>query len=140
MKQFAMLVATVAVVAVSPELRAAQDPCATAKSQLQINECVGAQAHNEEQRLAEYFAAARRRLSDDKKTLAALDKAQATWTSFLKEDCDAVYSNWEGGSIRNAKFSTCMRDGRRARTHDLWAQYLTYEDTTPPILPEPKAL
>ena len=31
----------------------------------------------------------------------------------------------------------CMIEATRARTHDIWTDYLTYVDRTPPVLPEP---
>ncbi len=47
-------------------------------------------------------------------------------------------SFWAQGSVRGAMAGYCLLKQTRRRTYDLWDAYVTYVDTTPPILPEPK--
>ena len=115
------------------------DPCFTgAKNTLEINDCLAGQLGDERKRLGRYVGAVRRGIGKDTATLRQLDRAQRAWETFVTQDCDAVYSHWRGGSIRNAKSLLCSIDAVALRTHDLWARYLTYEDSTPPVLPEPR--
>ena len=111
---------------------------------IEINDCMSATLTKAQGDLDRYLAAARKRLkseaADDAGAAAALsdlDKVQAAWVAYSKADCDAVYDNWSAGTIRTAMALTCEINLTRQRTHTVWGEWLTYMDSTPPILPEP---
>ena len=41
------------------------------------------------------------------------------------------------GTIRGLKFLKCQIILTQEHAHTIWREYLRYEDSTPPILPEP---
>jgi uncharacterized protein YecT (DUF1311 family) len=112
---------------------------------LEINDCQAARLATAEDELKRYLAAARKRLqseaADDAgvaKALAGFDKMQAIWTGYRDAECGAVFDYWSSGTIRTSMELTCEIDLTRQRTHTVWSAWLTYMDSTPPILPEPQ--
>jgi uncharacterized protein YecT (DUF1311 family) len=122
----------------SPALVCAADPCRDSKTTLDMNQCISEQITLAEKALAKYLEESRRRVADDPKNLAQLEKAQEAWLVFREAHCGAIYQYWAQGSVRGAMKGYCLLNQTRRRTHDLWEAYLTYGDSTPPILPEPK--
>jgi uncharacterized protein YecT (DUF1311 family) len=113
---------------------------------LEINACLAGQLEAADTRLGRYVAAARTRVQRDAKesddaggprTLADFDKGEKLWSAYREAACGAVYDAWSGGTIRGAMELTCELALTRAHTHDVWSEWLTYMDSTPPILPEP---
>ena len=111
---------------------------------LEINDCRSAQLTAAEKDLSRYLAAARKRLTSEaaddvgaKAALADLDKTEAAWKIYRKAQCDAVYDYWQSGTIRTVMALTCEIDLTRQHMHAVWSAWLTYMDSTPPILPEP---
>jgi uncharacterized protein YecT (DUF1311 family) len=135
----------IAVLAATVGLAGAQAaPKCPGDNTIEINDCMSATLTKAQADLDRYLAAARKRLkseaADDAGSAAALadvDKVQAAWVAYSKADCDAVYDNWSAGTIRTAMALTCEIDLTRQRTHTVWSEWLTYMDSTPPILPEP---
>ena len=70
--------------------------------------------------------------------LVDFDKAETLWTSYREAECGAVYDYWRAGTIRTSMELTCEIDLTQRHTHTVWSEWLTYMDSTPPILPEPK--
>ncbi len=134
----------IAVLATITALAAAPPPKCPGDNTIEINDCMSATLTKAQGDLDRYLAAARKRLkseaADDAGSAAALadlDKVQAAWVAYSKSDCDAVYDAWSAGTIRTAMALTCEIDLTRQRTHTVWSEWLTYMDSTPPILPEP---
>ena len=69
--------------------------------------------------------------------LGGFHKGEAAWAAYRKAACDAVYVSWSGGTIRGAMALTCETRITEERTHEVWRNWLTYGDSTPPVLPEP---
>ena len=67
-----------------------------------------------------------------------LNQSQQAWLSYRKAHCDAVYEQWSGGTIRGTMFGGCMLRLTQLRIHVIWQDYLTYMDSTEPLLPEPE--
>jgi uncharacterized protein YecT (DUF1311 family) len=133
----------IAVLATITALAAAPPKC-PGDNTIEINDCMSATLTKAQSDLDRYLAAARKRLkseaADDAGSAAALadlDRVQAAWVAYSKSDCDAVYDAWSAGTIRTAMALTCEIDLTRQRTHTVWSEWLTYMDSTPPILPEP---
>jgi uncharacterized protein YecT (DUF1311 family) len=114
------------------------DPCADAKTTVEMNTCLARSSNAAEVEMNRYLGAARKRATADGAAVArAFDEAQARWLAFRKGECDAVYAHWQGGTIRGTMLLTCRIALTQVRTHWLWKTWLTYPDSTPPILPEP---
>lgn len=121
-----------------PSLTLAAYPCKESKTTLKMNDCISTLVEAAEKVQIKYLEESRRHYAHEPKVLAALDKAQRTWLQFRESHCLAVYEIWSGGTIRGAMYGYCRLEQTRRRTHDLWQTYLTFMDSTPPILPEPK--
>jgi uncharacterized protein YecT (DUF1311 family) len=85
-----------------------------------------------------YLDAAKERLSRDKVKGLNLDAAQAEWSRYRTMHCGDVYLYWVEGTYRYRASAQCQIDLARSRTHDIWAAYLTFVDSTPALLPEPE--
>jgi uncharacterized protein YecT (DUF1311 family) len=110
----------------------------------EINDCRAAELAKAEAELARYLAEARKRLKADgaddpgsAAALAGLDKTETAWKAYREAQCDAVYDYWQAGTIRTVMALNCEIDLTRQHTHTVWSNWLTYMDSTPPILPEP---
>jgi hypothetical protein len=66
-----------------------------------------------------------------------LVRAERSWVAYRTSECGAVYENWIGGSIRGSMALNCQIRLTRMRTYTIWLHWLTYIDSTPPILPRP---
>ncbi|PPU29616.1 hypothetical protein XspCFBP7912_18910 [Xanthomonas sp. CFBP 7912] len=117
----------------------AKERCHDLETTVDSNKCRSGEVDRSQQRLAEYLAAARTRAIA---TLAvsgeAFDNAQAAWTSYKTLHCSNIRQRWTGATVGTAKAARCAVDLNDQRAHDLWKSYLTYEDRTPPLLPEPE--
>ncbi|MFA5525147.1 MAG: lysozyme inhibitor LprI family protein [Tissierellales bacterium] len=87
--------------------------------------------------LDKYLAAARERYQDAEPILTALEQAQQSWLIYRQDHCLATYALWVGGSIRGIMMNHCLRQQTLQRTWQVWSTYLTFMDSTPPLLPEP---
>jgi uncharacterized protein YecT (DUF1311 family) len=133
-----------AVLATVTALAAPPPPKCPGDNTIEINDCMSATLTKAQGDLDRYLAAARTRLKSEAKddtgaaaALVDLDKVQAAWVAYSRADCAAVYDYWSAGTIRDSMELTCEIDLTRRRTHTVWSEWLTYMDSTPPILPEP---
>jgi len=99
--------------------------------------CFSEEDKQRTQALNQYTEAAVKQLADDKEALDAFQKTQSTWQGYRDAYCNAVYTYWRDGTIRSAKAMECRIDLTATRTHQIWKDYLTHPDGTPPVLPEP---
>lgn len=112
--------------------------CGKAITTIEINVCAGRALEAADASLEKYFAKAKERYLKEKAVVDLLVKSQEAWVAYRKAHCDAIYDMWSGGTIRGAMFGECMLQLTNQRTHTIWKDYLTYMDSTPPLLPEPK--
>lgn len=116
--------------------------CDNANTTLEMNDCAAREIKKAQATLDTYFAKAVEILkeSDDEFTqdaVAALEKSQASWSTFRDDYCDAIYTQWQGGSIRSLMAGECRLSLTQQRTYQLWGDYLTTMDGHN-YLPEPK--
>lgn len=112
--------------------------CVETKTTVEMETCLSRASNAAEVELNRYLVAARKRaLADGVMVGKAFDEAQGRWLAWRKGECDAVFAHWQGGTIRGAMALNCRIDLTQARTQWLWKTWLTYPDSTPPILPEP---
>ncbi len=112
--------------------------CGEERTTVDMARCLTAEVAAADKKLANYLATARARMDaqllEEKVDLVA---AQSAWLQYRDQQCGDVYQLWARGTIRYEKAARCQLDLTRERTHDVWSSYLTYVDSTPPVLPEP---
>ena len=111
--------------------------CPDSATTVAMNECLSAVLERAEGRQARYFAAAHGLIKDDRDLALLLRRAEAGYELQRKRQCLAVGGKWQGASIRSAMVLRCQIELTDRRTHDIWRNWLTYMDSTPPVLPEP---
>ncbi|MEL0659448.1 lysozyme inhibitor LprI family protein [Psychromonas arctica] len=112
--------------------------CNNMISTLDINYCAGVELSKAELEMTAYLAKSKERNSDDKELIAAIDNAQQAWGVYIEAHCSSIYTMWREGSIRGVMSLNCKTKLTKQRTHEIWSNFLTYMDSTPPVLPEPK--
>jgi uncharacterized protein YecT (DUF1311 family) len=126
-----------------PAASFAADPvanCEKPATTYDFNICGSKDVEKAEAELARYLEAAKARMAkEEPEAVKAIDDAHAKWQEYKSKHCEAVYLRWQQGTIRGPKSARCNLDLTRQRTHRIWSDFLTYPDSTPPILPEPKA-
>lgn len=105
---------------------------------IEVNACLSSGLAADQAGLDRYLAAARGRVAaEHPATVPLFDRAQAAWLAYRDKSCGAAGDFWAGGTIRVARELQCRQRLTRARIHDVWREWLTYPDSTPPLLPEP---
>lgn len=112
--------------------------CNNIISTLDINYCAGIELNKAELEMTTYLAKSKEKNSYDKELITAIDKAQQAWKVYIKAHCDSIYTMWREGSIRGVMSLNCKTKLTKQRTHEIWSNFLTYMDSTPAVLPEPK--
>lgn len=105
---------------------------------MDMNLCIAEQVAVAERQLERYLEAARERYSDDQAVVDLLLQSQDAWWNYRKTHCDAIYQMWSEGTVRGAMAGSCALQLIQQRTHQIWWDFLTYMDSTPPILPKPE--
>lgn len=111
--------------------------CEQAMNTLEINRCAANELSAAELELKRYLSASLERHYFDPSLVAAINSAQAAWQAYKNAHCDAVYTQWREGSIRGVMTLACKTSLVKQRSHELWENFLTYADSTAPVLPEP---
>ena len=121
----------------------ATPPCPDGTT-LDFNQCYSDRLAKADADLGRYVAAARTRLrqeaaGDAGAASAARDfeSAEKAWSAYRDAECGAVYDYWSAGTIRDIESLDCQIKLTQLHTHTIWLQWLTYMDSTPPVLPEP---
>jgi uncharacterized protein YecT (DUF1311 family) len=112
-------------------------------STLEINACLQDRLDRSQTRLERYIQAAIDRHTDaDGKidpVVLGIQSSQAAFEAYRGIECDSVYEEWKQGTIRDAMSLNCRMKLTDERAHVVWRNWLQFMDSTPPILPEPKA-
>lgn len=111
--------------------------CSDAYSTPDIIECANRDLRRAETNMTRYLEASLNRQEDDAKTAAAIRESQQAWQAYVDAHCGAVWTYWRQGTVRSVMTVGCQSRLTDQRTHTLWRDFLTYMDSTPPILPEP---
>ncbi|HZW16212.1 MAG TPA: lysozyme inhibitor LprI family protein [Brevundimonas sp.] len=121
--------------------------CVRDGSMPEIKMCAAEDMVAETERMERYLEAARIRASElDEHSVeygprtrqaAWLSESQQAWETYAERRCDGVKEATSGGTMGSLGWMGCITEATRQRTHDIWSDYLTYWDTTPPVLPEP---
>jgi uncharacterized protein YecT (DUF1311 family) len=105
----------------------------------EVDACLASRFDEADAELNRYYQAAIKRLREERETASEqmLVRAERSWVAYRTSECGAVYENWIGGSIRGSMALNCQIRLTRMRTYTIWLHWLTYIDSTPPILPRP---
>ncbi|MEL6486883.1 MAG: DUF6265 family protein [Pseudomonadota bacterium] len=104
----------------------------------QTNACLTQHARQAEQRRMHYLTRALGRFSDNDAMMNHLREADELFLDYVTVECDRGMWGKSGG---DADYGPMMKRCQIAlydrRTHDIWRNWLTFDDGTPPLLPEP---
>lgn len=112
--------------------------CHEATNTMAMNDCFAAVLEKAEKQRAEYLAAALARHADRPALLAKIKASDDTFTAYRDAECGAVLEDWIEGTIRGVMTLSCRIDMTNRRTHTIWQNWLQFQDSTPPVLPEPQ--
>lgn len=112
--------------------------CEKAMTTIEINQCAKLELESAQDTLNQYYQASLKRHQEDKELVSAIETSQADWQTYMESQCGAVFTQWRDGTIRGVVTLSCKTTLTKQRTHQLWQYFLTYMDSTPPILPEPE--
>jgi uncharacterized protein YecT (DUF1311 family) len=115
------------------------DPCKGTDT-ISMAKCMDGKIEQATAQLRVYRTRAINRFKDanDPATAKAIEDADIAFDGYRQTYCDAVYQQWIGGTIRFAMHQSCNLRLVDEETHRVWRDFLTYFDSTPPLLPEPK--
>lgn len=116
----------------------AEEQCSEADNTYELGLCLAEQLEQQEVELQHYLAEARSRYKDNELIVESIEKAQQSWLVYRLDQCSSIYDIWRDGTIRSIMGLGCSIRMTQLRTHQIWHSYLTYMDSTPPLLPEPK--
>lgn len=139
-KWFAFILAPFLLLVVSQSVLASnvsKIDCEKAYSTYEMEFCAAQEREVAIKKMRRYLIASYSQYNDNSETVEAIKGSQQAWETYKKYNCDAVYTSWTTGSIRGLMSINCSTRLTRQRTHELWLNYLTYMDSTPPVLPEP---
>lgn len=105
----------------------------------EVEECLAGDLAAADADLNRYYTAAVRRLTGEAQpaALAKLRASERAWIQHRDAECAAVRDYWQGGSIRGTLATECRIRLTKTRTAVIWRNWLTYADSTPPLLPKP---
>ncbi|MEZ8370343.1 lysozyme inhibitor LprI family protein [Vibrio splendidus] len=112
--------------------------CKNAMNTLEINHCAAIELETAQVELDQYLEASFEHNAYDAELVSSIKVAQDSWQAYMSAHCNSVYTQWRDGSIRGLMALSCKTTLTKQRTHEVWANFLTYMDSTPPVLPEPK--
>ena len=112
--------------------------CDNAVNTIQVNQCASIELESAKAELSYYLDASFEHNSHDPELVKAIKMAQNNWEIYMSSHCDSVYTQWREGTIRGVMAISCKTKLAKQRTHEIWSNFLTYMDSTPPVLPEPK--
>ena len=111
--------------------------CENAMTTIEINHCASIKLESAQMELDKYLTASFEHNAYDAELVSSIKVAQDSWQTYQSAHCDSVYTQWRDGSIRGLMALSCKTKLTKQRTHEVWENFLTYMDSTPPVLPEP---
>ncbi len=112
--------------------------CDNALNTIEINQCALVELELAQAELTQYLETSFEHNASDPELVESIKIAQKDWQVYILSHCNAVYTQWRDGTIRGVMSLSCKIKLTKQRTHEIWSNFLTYMDSTPPVLPEPK--
>lgn len=113
--------------------------CESPQNTIEHAVCAGLALEQAEQQMRQYLDATMARWKHLPALSKAIAESQTRWEAYRDSHCWAVAELHAGGTIQGAAGTGCRTALTRARTRELWARWLHYLDSAPPLLPEPPA-
>ena len=113
------------------------DQCVEVKTTIDRMDCLIKQISIADEKLKTYVKAAQTRATSFGLDALKISGEQAAWERYRGEHCGNVYLLWSQGTIRYEMAALCNLKLTKDRTSDVWRAYLTFLDSTPPVLPDP---
>ncbi|MFA0227221.1 lysozyme inhibitor LprI family protein [Vibrio splendidus] len=114
--------------------------CENAMNTIEINHCASIELETAQVELDQYLEASFEHNAYDAELVSSIKMAQDSWQAYMTAHCDSVYTQWRDGLVRGLMALSCKTKLTKQRTHEVWENFLTYMDSTPPVLPEPKLM
>ena len=111
--------------------------CSDRKNTTDITNCMIEKLDAKEVKLRKYLAAAQKQEKQTGGNDEELIETQKIWENYMRKHCGYLYSR-QPGSARYTESAECQLRLYDERIKEIWLAYLTYSDSTPPVLPEPK--
>lgn len=107
---------------------------------IDMNNCISTKLDAVKSVEKKYVSVARSRISAEKnnQALGAFEKENQAWDRLIEASSQATYAYWREGTLRGLKATDREIALIELRIHDQWQNWLGYEDSTPPLLPEPR--
>ena len=112
--------------------------CSEAMTTVDMNDCYGEVYARALAKKNHYQEAALQRHKGQSAVTDLLRASDMMFEANRKSECRAVWENWSDGSIRTVMSITCSIRLTDKRTRTIWENWLTFMDSTPPVLPEPQ--
>lgn len=112
--------------------------CDNVISTLEINQCASIELEAAQAELTKYLEASFEHNDYDPELIESIKIAQKDWLVYMSSHCDSVYTQWRDGTIRGVMAISCKTKLTKQRSHEIWSNFLTYMDSTPSVLLEPK--
>lgn len=123
-----------------PTLAMSEDfDCNKAITTIDINYCARIDLKKSELEMAIYLTKSKEHNSYDSELIKSINVAQKSWVLYAEAHCNSIYTMWREGTVRGAMHLRCKTKITKLRTHEIWENFLTYMDSTPPVLQEPKS-
>jgi uncharacterized protein YecT (DUF1311 family) len=103
-----------------------------------VQNCISIEAKQSEKLLNKYLKASVEQYFGDDKTIQNIEQTQKIWQKYKNQQCNSVYDMWQGASVTFVEQLSCQVRLNRYRAYELWSVYLTYADSTLPVLKKPK--
>ena len=106
---------------------------------IDINNCMAAKLDSVKSVETKYIDAARNRIlsTQEQQTLDAFDAENKAWDTLIDAASHATDVKWGAGTIRGEEATSREIALIELRIHNQWENWLRYEDSSPPVLPEP---
>ena len=111
--------------------------CPNAVSTQEMNACFGERFERAEKRMDRYLAEALEQQADSPELARGIEAAHNSFVAYRERECATLHERWKDGTIRTVMGLGCRTELTDQRTLALWRNWLTYADSTPPVLPEP---
>ncbi len=138
--KLSFILSAVAIIAsVQPALASNTDKldCDNAYTTRDMEYCASQKRESASKTMRQYLIASYTQYNHDPNTVKAIKASQQAWETYESSNCGAVYTSWTTGSFRGLMSIDCSTRLTKQRSHELWLNYLTFMDSTPPVLPEP---
>ena len=115
-----VLMSLVSILYAKPQEKGKTDPCASAQTQAEMNQCAGREYKTADAELNQVYRQLITKLDEQEK--AQLKEAQTAWLKYRDANCEFVADQYRGGTIRPMIHGLCLAEMTRNRTSEIRSQ------------------